>query len=101
MPEVLDAFVQKATEFVPGAARVQLHKGHCRTTGVRSRYSLYSQGLAEPTRALRPMPLCLAEPVGNTRRGPPPSAPGRRCGLVSLALQREAPWAGRGEATDP
>jgi argininosuccinate synthase len=47
--ESLDAFFVKASEFVTGDVRVVLHKGHCRAAGVRSRYSLYSQGLAEPT----------------------------------------------------
>jgi argininosuccinate synthase len=46
--ESLDAFILKATEFVTGDVRVRLHRGTCRVVGVRSRYSLYSQGLAEP-----------------------------------------------------
>ena len=45
----LDEFVNKACEFVTGDVRVRLHKGTCRVVGVRSRYSLYSQGMAEPT----------------------------------------------------
>lgn len=44
----LDAFVVKAAQFVTGDVRVRLHRGTCRVVGVRSRYSLYSQGLAEP-----------------------------------------------------
>ncbi len=47
--EALDAFFFKATEFVTGDVRVRLHKGHARVVGARSRYSLYSQALAEPT----------------------------------------------------
>ena len=34
--------------FVTGDVRIRLHRGNCRVVGVRSRYSLYSQGLAEP-----------------------------------------------------
>lgn len=49
--EALDAFFERAMEFVTGDVRVQLHRGHCRATGVRSSYSQYSQGLAEPTTA--------------------------------------------------
>lgn len=47
--EALDAFFGKASEFLTGDVRVVLHKGHCRVTGARSRYSLYSQARAEPT----------------------------------------------------
>lgn len=47
--ESLDAFVDQATRFVTGDVRVRLFKGTCRVTGVRSRYGLYRQGLAEPT----------------------------------------------------
>jgi len=47
--EALDAFVEKATRFVTGDVRLRLFKGTCRVTGVRSRYGLYRQGLAEPT----------------------------------------------------
>ncbi|MBX3468185.1 MAG: argininosuccinate synthase [Planctomycetes bacterium] len=47
--EALDAFFLKATEFVTGDVRVRMHKGHARVTGARSRYSLYSQAMAEPT----------------------------------------------------
>jgi argininosuccinate synthase len=75
--EALDAFFQKATEFVTGDVRVQLHKGHCRTTGVRSRYSLYSQGLAEPTTegdtfehsAVRGFVDTIAQPMRHAREG--------------------------------
>jgi argininosuccinate synthase len=47
--EALDAFFLKASEFVTGDVKLRLHKGVCRVVGVRSRYSLYSQALAEPT----------------------------------------------------
>lgn len=47
--EALDAFFNKASEFVTGDVRVRLHKGHAKVVGVRSRYSLYKQSLAEPT----------------------------------------------------
>lgn len=47
--EALDAFFVKASEFITGDVRVIMHRGHCRVAGVRSRYSLYSQALAEPT----------------------------------------------------
>ncbi|MBL4846620.1 MAG: argininosuccinate synthase [Planctomycetes bacterium] len=46
--ESLDAFVIKSAQFVTGDVRVRLYRGTCRVVGVRSRYSLYSQGLAEP-----------------------------------------------------
>ncbi len=47
--EALEGFVQKASRFVTGDVRVRLQKGTCRVTGVRSRYGLYDQALAEPT----------------------------------------------------
>lgn len=47
--EALDAFVQQSSRFVTGDVRVRLQKATCQVTGVRSRYGLYSQGLAEPT----------------------------------------------------
>ena len=45
----LDAFFTKANEFVTGDVRLWFHKATVRVKGVRSSYSLYSQGLAEPT----------------------------------------------------
>lgn len=47
--QALDAFVANACQFMTGDVRVHLHRGSMRVTGVRSRYSLYRQGLAEPT----------------------------------------------------
>lgn len=75
--EALDAFFEKAAEFVTGDVRVELHKGHCRVVGVRSRYSLYSQGLAEPTTegdtfehsAVRGFLDTLAQPLRHAREG--------------------------------
>lgn len=45
----LDAFIKAATQFVTGDVRMKLHKGTCQLVGVRSKYGLYRQGLAEPT----------------------------------------------------
>lgn len=45
----LDAFFLKTNEFVTGDVRLWFHKGTVRVKGVRSRYSLYSQGLAATT----------------------------------------------------
>jgi argininosuccinate synthase len=47
--EALDAFVATGTRFVTGDVRLALYKGNCQVKGVRSRYSIYSQGLAEPS----------------------------------------------------
>lgn len=47
--EALDAFFQKSCEYVAGDVRVHLRKGAVQTTGVRSKYSLYSRGLAAPS----------------------------------------------------
>ncbi|MDC3379327.1 argininosuccinate synthase [Planctomycetota bacterium] len=47
--ESLDAFFTRSTEFVTGDVRLRLYKGSCEVTGLRSRYSLYNQGLADPT----------------------------------------------------
>jgi argininosuccinate synthase len=47
--EALDAFFEKSSEYVQGDVRVQLGKGQARVTGVRSKYSLYSRGLAAPS----------------------------------------------------
>jgi argininosuccinate synthase len=75
--EALDAFFAKATEFVTGDVRIRLHKGHCQAAGVRSRYSLYSQGLAEPTTegdtfehsSVRGFVDTLAQPMRHAREG--------------------------------
>jgi argininosuccinate synthase len=47
--EALDAFFQKSCEYVTGDVRVRLWKGDARVTGMRSKYSLYSRGLAAPS----------------------------------------------------
>jgi argininosuccinate synthase len=47
--QALDAFVANASQFVTGDVRVRLQRGLCHPAGVRSRYGLYRQGLAEPT----------------------------------------------------
>jgi argininosuccinate synthase len=44
--EALDAFFEKTCEYVEGDVRVQVFKGAARVTGTRSKYSLYSRGLA-------------------------------------------------------
>ena len=47
--ESLDAFFEKQCEYVEGEVRVRVWKGLARVTGVRSKYSLYSKGLAAPS----------------------------------------------------
>jgi argininosuccinate synthase len=47
--EALDAFFEKQCEYVEGEVRVRVWKGAARVTGVRSKYSLYSRGLAAPS----------------------------------------------------
>ncbi len=47
--EAFDAFFEKACEYVGGDVRVHLVRGEVRVTGVRSKYSLYSRGLAAPS----------------------------------------------------
>ena len=44
----MDAFLGKASEFVTGDVRVTLFRGTCQVTGLRSEFSIYSQGLANP-----------------------------------------------------
>jgi argininosuccinate synthase len=44
--EALDSFFVKAVEYVTGDVRLRLFKGSATVTGVRSKYSLYSRGLA-------------------------------------------------------
>jgi argininosuccinate synthase len=45
----LDAFVASASRFVTGDVRLSFFKGNCEVKGVRSTYSIYSQGMAEPS----------------------------------------------------
>jgi argininosuccinate synthase len=47
--EALDAFFEKSCEYVTGDVRAKLQKGAVTVTGVRSKYSLYSRGLAAPS----------------------------------------------------
>jgi argininosuccinate synthase len=47
--EALDAFFLKSNEYVTGDVRLSFHKGVCSVKGVRSQFSLYSQGLAATT----------------------------------------------------
>lgn len=47
--EALDAFFEKQCEYVEGEVRVRVWKGSARVSGVRSKYSLYSKGLAAPS----------------------------------------------------
>ncbi|MBI3722718.1 argininosuccinate synthase, partial [bacterium] len=47
--EALDAFFEKTCEYVEGEVRVRVHKAQARAVGVRSKYSLYSRGLAAPS----------------------------------------------------
>ncbi|MEZ0229107.1 MAG: argininosuccinate synthase [Planctomycetota bacterium] len=47
--EALDAFFEKTCEYVEGEVKVRVHKGSARAVGARSKYSLYSRGLAAPT----------------------------------------------------
>ncbi|MBN1523628.1 MAG: argininosuccinate synthase [Spirochaetales bacterium] len=44
--ESLDAFMQKASEYVTGSVRLALYKGNCIVAGRKSPYSLYSEDLA-------------------------------------------------------
>lgn len=44
--EALDAAIQTSQKVVAGTARVQLYKGQCTVTGLRSPYSLYDKSLA-------------------------------------------------------
>lgn len=47
--EALDAFFEKTCEYVEGEVKVQVFKGSAHAAGVRSKFSLYSRGLAAPT----------------------------------------------------
>jgi argininosuccinate synthase len=47
--EALDAFFEKTCEYVEGEVRMHVGRGIARPTGVRSKFSLYSRGLAAPT----------------------------------------------------
>ena len=47
--KLVDAFVGSAARFVTGDVRLSLFKGNCEVKGVRSTYSIYSQGMAEPS----------------------------------------------------
>jgi len=42
----LSAYVDSTQRFVSGTVRLKLHKGNCMVVGRKSRYSLYSHGLA-------------------------------------------------------
>lgn len=44
--EALSAFVDSTQENVTGTVRVKLYKGSCKTVGIKSDYSLYSEELA-------------------------------------------------------
>lgn len=44
--EALSAFVDSTQENVTGTVRVKLYKGSCKTAGIKSDYSLYSEELA-------------------------------------------------------
>ena len=44
--EALDAFVRATQRYVTGTVRMQLYKGQCTVTGLRSPYSLYDKRLA-------------------------------------------------------
>ncbi|RMG08984.1 MAG: argininosuccinate synthase [Planctomycetota bacterium] len=45
----LDGFVASSSRFVTGDVRLSFFRGNCEVKGVRSIYSLYSQGLADPS----------------------------------------------------